>query len=175
MIKVLEEFKTFLKNVDIEKYSDEEVLPAIPDREIIRFIALINELRGYEQKSLVFSINTEDSTKLLIFSERMASLAVREKSLDKIICGFYALSYCFKVEDWRDVMVRICLLCHSILKLGYSPEDVLSKIKFSDLEFKKFLKDFLSRNEQDKSLKAFLYVESEEKGEFLYKNIWSVK
>ena len=160
--------KKILLDIPLENYFREE-LPCHYDQKILSLIKAIVESDIKVQECLQSLLSLEDTSKLLIFSKRMASLAIRENSIEMVNIGLYALSYCFKIEDTRDLLVSICLLYASISRLKYSPYDILSKMRFYDLNFKKFLEDFLERDDKYKSLEAFRYSESKDKGGFLYK------
>ena len=172
MNDLLNRFKKLLEDISLEEYSSEK-LPCHYDEKILSFV---NAMAGSDfnvQGSFQSLLSTGDASKLRIFSENVASLAIRKSSIEIVKSGLYALSYCFKIEDWRDILVRICLLYHSILRLKYSPYNVLNEMRLYDLNFKKFLEDFFERDEEDKSLKAFRYIESEEKGGFVYKSVYN--
>lgn len=163
-------FKKILQNISLEDYFKEK-LPCHYDQQILSLINTIVESDVKAQECFQFMLSSEDTSRLRVFSERMASLAIRESSIGIIKGSLYALSYCFKIEDRRDLLVRICLLYHSILRLKYSPYGIINDMRFCDINFKKFLEDFFKRDEADKSLEVFRYIESKDKDGFLYKQV----
>lgn len=169
MDELIAQLIEYLKSIPLEDYFNED-LPSRHDDKIEFFINGIVK-SDVDVSGVRGKLNTEDTTKLIIFAERIASLAVRRKSLETIACGLYAVGFCYGIEDQRDLLVRICLLYHSILKLGYSPYEVLNQMNLRDWEFKNFVEYFFDREEEDKSLEAFNFIEAGREKNFFYKHI----
>lgn len=134
---------------------------------------LVN-LSMYDQKEMELiadSISGDDARVLGLFAERMASLAVRQKSIEPIKCGLFALLIYARTEDPRDVLLVLSLLHDAVEKVGDIPNTIFNEAG-ALFRGSPLLSDFLNRSEEDKSIDAMGYKESNNEDGFLYVRTW---
>ena len=104
------------------------------------------------------AIHLDHAQTLGAYGERMATLAVRERSVDLLGRGLLAAMLrgsCPK-EDLRDVLVGIAPLQHSAERLGVDPEDEFERAAaVAGPDTPSELRDFPRRAPRDRSLAAF--------------------
>lgn len=110
---------------------------------------------------------------LLAYSERMASLAVREANPDLITLGLVALGVDGWRRDWRDNAAIIALYYDAAQKLGTHPENAFEKAAaLLPEKAANALRTFLRRSTEDKSLAAMGYVVGTDVDGFRYERTW---
>lgn len=80
------------------------------------------------------------------------------KPEDKIIASlcYYSINSKNQSDD-RDIILALTVIYNSILLNNQNPIEIFNQIaNVSDQKFSKVLKDFLLRDEEDKSMDAFL-------------------
>jgi hypothetical protein len=132
-------------------------------------------LRGWSGLELGARIAASNSlsewqhTTLLGFSDRMASIAVREASEEAIYLGLLALG----VDDWRfdfrDSLIRAALHYDAAKRVGVEPASVFERAAaVLPPRSAAGLRRFLLRNSQDATLQAFGRTAGEDEGGFRY-------
>ncbi len=148
----------------------------IPDLLDDRISSLINEWRSLpaEERAVESkAITEEQSSTLLAYSERMASLAVRMKSQDLVAFGLLALGIDGWQTDWRENTLLLCLHFDASKKIGITPEITFGNAaKLLSPNVATALKEFLQREPQDQSLKSMGYKESADSDGFRYERTW---
>lgn len=110
---------------------------------------------------------------LLAFSERMASLAVRERSPNLVFAGLLALGVDGWRSDWRDNLVLLSLHYDAARKLNIEPDVVFGEAaKLFENKVSEAFGSFLRRSEEDKSLGAMGYREGTDNDGFRYMRTW---
>ena len=110
---------------------------------------------------------------LLAYAERMASLAVRENSVDTLSKGLVALRIASKLIYVKEALPVLALMYNSANKLGIDPTNLFSTLVLRDGdELKVFVDSFLSRSAEDRSIQAMGYVEGEDEAGFRYVRTW---
>ena len=117
---------------------------------------------------------SEEHTYLLIgYSARMATLAVREHEAEYILLGLVALGLDGWCGDWRNNALVVPLHYDAARRIGLSPdhifEEAASVLPSSPADF---LRSFLHRTEEDKSIEAMGYSVSADANGFLYVRLW---
>lgn len=148
----------------------------IPDSKDSRIQRLIQQwIALNEAYRIIAGESIEESQRftLLAYSERMASLAVRQQSIDLIYLGLIALGIDGWRNDWRDNAVLLSLHYDATKRLGgdfkntfHRAEKPLSK------KVAKAFQAFLKRSDEDKSLDAMGYEVGEDEDGFRYKRTW---
>lgn len=135
---------------------------------------ILVELSTYNQKDIELitdNVSSDDGRVLGLFAERMASLAVRQNSLEPIRRGLFALLIYSRTEDPRDVLLVLSLLHDAIIKVGDIPKTIFNETG-ALFGGSAFLSDFLDRSEEDKSIDSMGYEESKNEEGFLYVRTW---
>lgn len=135
---------------------------------------ILADLYGHDQKDIEListSVSNDNGRVLGLFAERMASLAVRQNSIEPVKSGLFALLIYIKTEDPRDVLLVLSLLHDAVIKVGDIPKTIFNEVGtlFGGISF---LSDFLNRSDEDKSIDAMGYEESKNEEGFLYVRAW---
>jgi len=120
------------------------------------------------------AIHLDHAQTLGAYGERMATLAVRERSVDLLARGLLAamLRGNCPQEDLRDVLVSIAPLQRSAERLGVDPEDEFERAAaLAGPDTPRALRDFPRRKPRDRGLAAFHFVERDDDGGLLYQQI----
>ncbi|MDG3002661.1 hypothetical protein [Paludisphaera mucosa] len=130
-------------------------------------------ISSQDEKDSSLSLMTLGHGRVLdAFAGRMASLAVRTEDPHKIVDGLKALAFASRLMDWRDNVATLALLCRSIEILELDPELYLRQTAgLSDSEFEGQVRGFSGRDERDRSLSTFRYVEGEDRDGFRYLSV----
>jgi len=146
-------------------------IPSEIDEKLNEIIAGFEKYESYQLDLIADEVTGDNARVLGLFAERMASLAVREKNIDRVKQGLLGLLIYSHTVDHRDVLLVLSLLYDAIIKTGYNPKDIFEEMG-SIIGRSDILKDFLSRNEEDKSIGAMGYEESNNEEGFLYRRTW---
>ena len=148
-------------------------IPQRLDEKICRIIFRWTDLDESTRKRAGETIGESQRFTLLAFSERMASLAVRERSPNLVFAGLLALGVDGWRSDWRDNAVLLSLHYDASLKLDIEPGVVFGKAgKLLTNKVSEAFGSFLQRSEEDKSLKAMGYREGMDNDGFRYIRTW---
>ena len=156
---------------DIRKGYPEPFLPCDRDERISTLVKLFINGTNLDRRHIWQSVDWHLSGAVTGFAERMASLAVREKSRERIVEGLVALIIEDYFCDWRDNLRRVAPLYDAAKKIGLDPNALFLEVAG---QFKSSvavsLRQFTERSPQDQSLEAFAYSESADADGFIYKN-----
>ena len=122
-----------------------------------------------ERELITSAFNDSHSMTFIVFSERMASLAVRSSSREILVAALVAQI----IEGWRfdprDNVLRLSLVHHSAVKLGIDPNQLFDEAsRYASHEISAHLKAFINRKPDKLRIRAMGYKESSDEGGFLY-------
>jgi hypothetical protein len=132
-------------------------------------------IRGASQhgqlEQLAAHLDSETATTLAVFGERMASLAVRQKSASTLRVGILAIRLAASADEHREAVLVLPLLWNSAILLGLDPAS-----EFNDAVGWRgattLLGDFASRPAADRALGSMGYVEVDEPTGLMYRRTW---
>jgi hypothetical protein len=131
------------------------------------------ELDNEARVTAALTITERQSLALLGYSERQASLAVREKREEPVFLGLLALGLDDWRFDYRDNLVRVALHYDAALRLGISPEDLFERAAaILPATSSRGLQSFLQRGAETRSLKAMGWRAGTDHGGFRYE--WGI-
>lgn len=110
---------------------------------------------------------------LLAYSERMASLAVRDHNREHLLLGLLALGLDGWRFDWRDNLLVVCLHYDAAQRLSLCPNALFENAAqmLSD-QPANGLRSFLHRSQEDKCLDAMGYTVTADADGFRYQRTW---
>jgi len=136
----------------------------------------MNEILDYcvgigqgEQDQIRKSVTVEMAWLLLCFGIRMATYSLRLSSQKYFANGLFALGMTLGVLDRRELLLILPLYCDVQKKNGLSFNEILRQ----NNDFTPVLKDFINRDEKDKSLECMGYtLEIDENNNPTYQRTW---
>jgi hypothetical protein len=144
-------------------------IPSNIDTDIINCIKSYQSLPKDKQMSLRDSINMDIARLLLYFSERMATFALRTRDQDVFQLGLLALDLINGQEYLREILFVMPLFYDASKRSKLSFE----KVPYQNDDFANFIEDFLSRDEEDKSLECMGYIlTKDEDNNLTYQRTW---
>jgi hypothetical protein len=148
-------------------------IPQERDELITKLIRAWMSLDDASRKESVCEITERQVPVLLAYSERMASLAVRENNGDLLVLGLIAIGLDGWRYDWRENLIILALHYDAAKRLGISPEIIFGKaFAFLSERFVDALAVFLRRRTRDKSLEAMGYIAGADDQGFRYMRTW---
>jgi hypothetical protein len=102
-------------------------IPQARDGEISNLIATWMNLDEPSRNESALQITDQQSTVFLTYSERMASLAVRERNQELLVFGLIALGLDGWRFDWRENIMILSLHYDAAERIGAKPELVFEK------------------------------------------------
>jgi hypothetical protein len=145
-------------------------IPKQRDKEISHLLRTWIELDERVRETSAAQMTDEQSRILLAYSERMASLAVRERKGDFLFLGLVALGLAGGLEDWRECLLRASLLFDAAQRIGSDPNPVFEKVAavLPHQETASELRQFLARSAEDKSIEAMGFAAGSDEQGFRY-------
>ena len=148
-------------------------IPQPRDSEISNLLRAWIALDEVDRKQSALEISDEQRPTLLAYSERMASLTVRERNQEFIILGLIALGVDGWRYDWRDNVLIVSLHFDAAQRINASPESIFeAAAQWLPEKPARGLRAFLDRSADDKSLAAMGYVVGNDEGGFRYRRTW---
>jgi hypothetical protein len=148
-------------------------IPQPRDSEISKLLRAWIALDEVDRNQSALEISDEQRPTLLAYSERMASLAVRERNQEFIILGLIALGVDGWRFDWRDNVLIVSLHFEAAERISASPEAIFAAAaQWLPEQPARGLRAFLGRSAHDKSLGAMGYVAGKDEGGFRYQRTW---
>lgn len=149
-------FRDIIEDETPEYYS--QPIPVELDSKIGKLVRLFRDAPESERRHFFKRRDEDTSWFLIAFAERTASLAVREKSRDRVLDGLLALI----IEDYRvdprDNLTRLAVLYDAAARIGASPEELFAEAaSFASNAVARSLVEFPMRRPADRSLQAFFY------------------
>ena len=93
----------------------------------------------------------------------IAALAVQECSPEILIKGLQSLFLSDARDDYRDILCGLSLYYDAAKLIGLDADNFFLEFGENNKEYSQEMKDFVSRSEQNKALKAFGYKRSDSK------------
>jgi hypothetical protein len=150
-----------------EGYLDER-LPSGRDKEITRLIAAASD--GGRLRELAGQLSETHVPVLLVFAERMASLAVRLGDAEVMRQGLMAVCLSFGVADRRDALLVLPLLWRTAERLRLDPAAELMAVH--QAVGCEELARFTARRPEDRTIASMGYVETRDDDGFRYERTW---
>ena len=141
------------------------------DEKISSVIADLISLDTWQLESIMENVSGDNARVLGLYAERMASLAVRKNSIEPVKNGLVALLIYAQTEDPRDVLLVLSLLHDAAIKTAGTAGRVFDEVG-SVIGGAELLNGFLNRSDEDKSIDAMGYKESNNEEGFLYVRTW---
>ncbi len=144
-------------------------LPCPMDDEISKIINAFLQAAPAEREAIYGRVKR--STLFYAFSERMAILAVREKSERRLFEGLIAHVIEDFRDDARDNLVQLSLLYHSASKIGLNPIALFDRAALATPNAAKYLRDFARRRPELRRIEAMRFRETMTPEGFSYEYI----
>lgn len=145
-------------------------LPTGRDADIIQLLKTTVSDRSLEE--LAGDLSHRNVPVLVVFAERMASLAVRAHQVAALRAGLMAVSLCFSIGAGREAQMVLPLLWRSAELLGVDPMAEFSKARRPGEAGGEILRQFSRRQPEDRAIKAMGYVEASDEDGFRYRRTW---
>jgi hypothetical protein len=153
-------------------------IPDIRDDRIRRFITKIETPEDFENAARLLS--PEHEWMYIAFSERMASLAVRQQSSADLRDGLIANTLAYMVtRDWRDVMLVLAPLIRAAELISNNPVNefvaasrIVGSTERSWGKADAWLLDFAHRKPENRTLAVMGYVEDRDEDGFRFRRTW---
>jgi hypothetical protein len=172
MNNIEKDLKDALDNLIDDEHPDysSQPIPCELDYVAGNLVNLYKRLSPVERETVHSLASERNSYTLLTFAERMATLAVREKSRERLLDGLLSLIIENYNADWRDNLTKLAPLYHSAVKIGIDPQSLfMDAASYGNNEVAEIIRGFPLREPEDRSLEAFGYKESYELDGFRYK------
>jgi hypothetical protein len=148
-------------------------IPQPRDAEISNLLKNWMALDGPSRMASAIGIQEEQRFTLLAYSERMASLAVRERNPELLILGLLALAIDGWRGDWRDNVSVVSLHHDAAQRIGVSSENIFETVaRLVSKTPADGLRSFLHRSARDKSIEAMGYVVEADNDGVRYRRTW---
>lgn len=122
-----------------------------------------------ERNQIVAAIPAEDGAFFISFAQRMATLAVRERSRERLLEGLVALIIEDFKEDWRDNIIRLAPLYDAGLKIDLEPQVLFNEAAaYFNNDPAIEIANFPARPAELKTLRAMGFRESSDNDGFKY-------
>lgn len=145
-------------------------VPTAFDATVARVVDGYVGAEGAARAEILDAIDIDRARTLSAYAERMASLAVHEKSPDPLIRGLVAIGLAAKEMYHKELIILLPLFWHSAARIGV--DGTLLFTSAADLigdGAPSWIKSFPDRDERDRSLEAMHYEEHEEPNGLLYR------
>jgi hypothetical protein len=150
----------------------QEPLPCDVDRETTGLCDWFTRASARERRVFSSSLERRHADLLLVFSERMASLGIRESSVPRLQNGLTAISMLrLETIDFREALLVLALHRHSALKLGADPKTLfLEAAGFAMPKVAEQLNAFAQREQTP--IESMGFRESISADGFIYERTW---
>jgi len=148
-------------------------LPCELDSSISALLNAFIAATPLERQRLGLQVDDTLSRLLIVFAERMASLAVRLVSRANLFLGLVALAAEGWKADPRDDLTVLSLLHDAAVRIGSDPrENFQEVVPYTTKAIADALERFLTRSAQDKSIEAMGYRAGVRIDGFRYERTW---
>lgn len=148
-------------------------IPSALDSDISRVVNRYMQRTAEEQAFIRDTFTDKNSFAFIRFSERMAVLAVRERSEKYLFEGLIAHAIEGGKFDIRENILILSLLYHSATKIGADPIELFTRAaQLAKGEIAEEIAHFPHRKPEDKSIETMGYIELSDKDGFKYKRTW---
>lgn len=148
-------------------------LPCQVDEILTEVVEIAQALSPFERPA-VQKIFSRDRALLRAFAARMASLAVREASEERLRAGLSALVIENFADDARETLMELSILFDAARRIGVSPEAVFSQaIQWASLQAAEQLRTYLARDPGLQRIESMGYSASSDRDGFRYRHQWT--
>jgi|SRR5579863_6461034 len=148
-------------------------IPQPLDGEITELMRAWAELNPSERSSASLRVSDRQSLRLMAYSERMASFAVRTQDPEKVFFGLLALGADGWRGDWREKVLVLSLHYDAIQRTnGYREAMFERAAALLSPEAATALAGYLQRSPENKSIKVMGYVAATDDYGFRYHRTW---
>lgn len=148
-------------------------IPSELDARITRLLEDWLEQDHDTRQHLLSQIREQQQFTLLAYSERMASLAVREHNDQHAFLGLLAQGIDGGHVDWRENMMVLSLHHDALLRIGAPPERAFERVaSLLPATPAEYLRAFLRRRPESKSLECMGWAEGRDQDGFRYRRTW---
>jgi hypothetical protein len=147
-------------------------IPSPLDEAVRRLLDFVSRTDDAAVAVIIPSLTEQHGFVLVGFAERMAAYAVRTGQERYIHEGLTALGLASLLLCYNEVLPALSLLYRSTQKIGSDANVAFATTILADVRFQSFASDFLRRGEQDRSIEAMGYVESQDQDGFRYSRTW---
>lgn len=148
-------------------------IPQPRDEEISALLRSWLSLEEPVRRAALSQISEDYRFTLIGYSERMASLAVRDRNREHILLGLLALGLDGWRDDWRDNASVVCLHHDAAQRIGLCPSNLFEEAaRLLPNKPANALRSFLRRSEEDKAVEAMGYLAATDADGFRYKRTW---
>lgn len=148
-------------------------IPTQLDVEISSLLDVWRNLDEPSRKAVITQFPKDYRLTLLGYSERMASLAVRDRNKELILSGLLALGLDGWRDDWRDNATLVCLHYDAAQRIGLLPSSVFEEAaKILPPKPAEALRSYLRRSHEDGGLEAMGYIAGTDSDGFRYQRTW---
>jgi hypothetical protein len=153
-------------------------IPDIRDDRIRAFVAKIKTPEDFDAAARLLA--PEHEWRLIAFSERMASLAVRQQSSTDLRDGLIANTLAYMVtRDWRDVMLVLAPLFRAAELISPDPvegfaaaAEIIGPTEGRWGTADAWLLNFAHRKPENRTLAVMGYVEDRDEDGFRFRRTW---
>lgn len=147
-------------------------LPCVRDGEIASIVRRIEGPEDFGEAKQ--TLGHGHGSVLSAFAERMASLAVREKSREALRDGLSAEQLALAVVgDYRDSLPALSLLFRASELIGADPAMEFAAVAaVAGSPDDQPLLDFAGRDQEDRSLESMGYIEQDDEDGFRFERTW---
>jgi len=142
-----------------------EPLPSSTDDRVRTFV--VSESVASERVDLT----REAEWVLIVFASRMASLAARERSVERVQDGVAALALVQGQVDLRNAIVHLSILYDAALRIGANADAIFRSFADASGPMIQYITAFPARKTADKAISAMGFSVIEEP-EFTYRKNW---
>jgi hypothetical protein len=128
-------------------------MPNVVDEAVVQFIEKYRSLSSEERAGVFDSLSPEYSFGLLTFSERMAILAVRECSPQRVFYGLMGIILEDFRFDMREDLLVLSLLLNSAIRIKADPDEIFENACiYARSEVASTLLQYLRNNKHKKKI-----------------------
>lgn len=171
-----------IMELDILKYNWKLPLPSPEDESYFRVLSEISKLPAEQLGNDFREALQEQHDRLNHFSERMASLGVREKNVERIRIGLFALVLSSVGEwgDFRETLMVVPLHLRSLEILGFKADDIIAQVPtvivtqgpVKGQNRATLLEDFMRRPPEERTIQTMGFKETGTTTGLVYEQTW---
>lgn len=148
-------------------------IPQPLDEKISALLRSWLSLEKASREAALLQVDENCRFTLISYSERMASLAVRDRNREHIQLGLLALGLDGWRYDWRDNATVVCLHYDAAQRINLCPKDLFEEAsRMLPDKPANALRSFLRRSEEDQALESMGYLAATDSDGFRYKRTW---
>jgi len=171
-VEALQLVERLMTSIPMERTYYQEPLPCVVDQRLERLCDWFSRASTSEREAFTSSLDRRHADFLLVFSERMATLAVRESSIQRLQNGLKAITMLsLSTLDFRESVLVLALHRHSAVKLGADPKKlILQAATCATAEVAEQLDAFAQR--ESVPIESMGFKETHSTDGFIYERTW---